>query len=52
MLDGRVVRKWILRRAAEILGVPGKVLERPKKAAQYSSGIQRRLRKLLAEKKL
>jgi len=52
ILDGRIVRKWILRRAAEILGVPGKVLEKPKKAAQYSSGIQRRLRKLLAEKKL
>jgi asparagine synthase (glutamine-hydrolysing) len=52
ILDGRVVRKWILRRAAEILGVPGRVLERPKKAAQYSSGIQRRLGKLLMEKKL
>jgi asparagine synthase (glutamine-hydrolysing) len=52
ILDGMIVRKWILRRAAEVLGVPGKVLDKPKKAAQYSSGIQRRLRKLLAEKKL
>ena len=48
-LDGRVVRKWVLRRAAEELGLPKRLLERPKKAAQYSSGILKRLRKLLKE---
>jgi asparagine synthase (glutamine-hydrolysing) len=52
ILDGKVVRKWILRKAAEIIEVPEKVLERPKKAAQYSSGIQKRLRRLLTGKKL
>ncbi|MEM2846640.1 MAG: asparagine synthase-related protein [Nitrososphaerota archaeon] len=52
ILDGRVIRKWILRRAAEILGIPVGILEKPKKAAQYSSGIQKRLGKILAEKKM
>jgi len=48
-LADRVVRKWVLRRAAEELGLPEKLLERPKKAAQYSSGILKMLRKLLKE---
>lgn len=52
ILNGKVIRKWILRRAAEILGIPGKIIEKPKKAAQYSSGIQKRIRKILAEKKM
>ncbi|MEM4766134.1 MAG: asparagine synthase-related protein, partial [Nitrososphaerota archaeon] len=52
ILDGRVIRKWILRKAAEILGIPMGILEKPKKAAQYSSGIQKRLGKILAEKKM
>lgn len=33
--------KLILRKAASILGVPANLVERPKKAAQYSSGIQK-----------
>jgi len=34
-------RKVILRRAAEILGVPPGIASAPKKAAQYSTGIQK-----------
>jgi asparagine synthase (glutamine-hydrolysing) len=37
------VRKAVLREAAEILGVPSDLCSAPKKAAQYSSGIQRLL---------
>jgi asparagine synthase (glutamine-hydrolysing) len=35
------VRKVVLREAAVVLGVPGELVNAPKKAAQYSSGIQR-----------
>lgn len=35
------VRKAVLRNAAVILGVPEELVSTPKKAAQYSSGIQR-----------
>ena len=35
------VRKAVLRRAAVILGVPEQVAGAPKKAAQYSSGVQK-----------
>ena len=34
-------RKAVLRRAALVLGVPEEVANAPKKAAQYSSGVQR-----------
>lgn len=34
-------RKVVLRRAAEILGLPGELSSAPKKAAQYSSGVAR-----------
>jgi len=34
-------RKAVLRRAALVLGVPEKVAYAPKKAAQYSSGVQK-----------
>ncbi len=35
------VRKAVLREAAVVLGIPGELVNAPKKAAQYSSGIQR-----------
>jgi asparagine synthase (glutamine-hydrolysing) len=35
------IRKAILRRAAVVLGVPEELAGAPKKAAQYSSGVQR-----------
>ena len=34
-------RKAVLRRAAQLLGVPRVIAEAPKKAAQYSSGVQK-----------
>ena len=42
---GRVVRKLVLRRLAEKMMLPDTVVNRPKKAVQYSSGVQRVLRK-------
>jgi len=38
-------RKLVLRRAAELLGVPGDVSNLPKAAAQYSSSVMKVLRK-------
>ena len=38
------VRKAVLRRAASIVGVPDELTQRAKKAAQYSSGVQKLLR--------
>jgi asparagine synthase (glutamine-hydrolysing) len=35
------VRKAVLRRSAELLGVPEELARSPKKAAQYSSGVQK-----------
>ncbi len=46
-VNGKIVRKWILREAAERLGVPAEIVQRSKKAAQYSSGIQKKLKRLL-----
>ena len=40
------VRKWVLRRAAEIVGVPQIIIKREKKAAQYGSGIWKALVKM------
>ncbi len=42
---GRVVRKYILRRLAEKMMLPETVVNRPKKAVQYSSGIQKVLKR-------
>ena len=43
--EGKVIRKYILRRLAARLGLPESVVDRPKKAVQYSSGVQRLLLK-------
>mgnify|MGYP000607285576 FL=1 len=48
-VDGEIVRKWILRKAAEALGVPEKLRLRPKKAAQYGSGVFKIVKKLFEE---
>ena len=37
------VRKAVLRESARILGLPEEIVERPKKAAQYSSGVMKLL---------
>jgi asparagine synthase (glutamine-hydrolysing) len=39
--NGRVIRKYILRRLAARLNLPQSVVDRPKKAIQYSSGVQK-----------
>lgn len=39
--NGKVVRKYILRRVAESWDLPASVVNRPKKAVQYSTGVQK-----------
>lgn len=43
--EGKVIRKYVLRRLAAHLKLPESVIDRPKKAVQYSSGVQRILLK-------
>jgi asparagine synthase (glutamine-hydrolysing) len=43
--DGNVIRKYVLRRLAARLKLPDSVVDRPKKAVQYSSGVQKVLLK-------
>jgi asparagine synthase (glutamine-hydrolysing) len=45
LTDGKVIRKYILRRLAARLNLPDSVVDRPKKAVQYSSGVQKVLLK-------
>ena len=40
------IRKWILRMAAEIIGVPEIITRREKKAAQYGSGVWKEMRRM------
>jgi asparagine synthase (glutamine-hydrolysing) len=44
------LRKWILRETAAELEVPNNIITRPKKAAQYGSGIHKMLLKVLKDK--
>ncbi len=43
--NGRPVRKYILRMLASSWGLPGSVVDRPKKAIQYSTGVMNVLEK-------
>jgi asparagine synthase (glutamine-hydrolysing) len=45
LTNGKVIRKYILRRLAARMGLPESVVDRPKKAVQYSSGVQKVLLK-------
>jgi asparagine synthase (glutamine-hydrolysing) len=45
------LRKLVLRRAAENLGLPHFIVERPKKAIQYATGISKVLKKLAKKNK-
>jgi len=45
LTNGRVIRKYVLRRLAARMGLPESVVDRPKKAVQYSSGVQKVLLK-------
>jgi asparagine synthase (glutamine-hydrolysing) len=46
------LRKLVLRRAAENLGLPQIIAERPKRAIQYATGISKVLKKLARKNKL
>ncbi|MHA1712872.1 MAG: asparagine synthase C-terminal domain-containing protein [Candidatus Ranarchaeia archaeon] len=46
VINGHVIRKRILRRAGELLGLPLHICLRRKKALQYSTGIYKVLKKL------
>jgi asparagine synthase (glutamine-hydrolysing) len=52
LADGKVTRKYILRRLAARLGLPESVVDRPKKAVQYSSGVQKVLLKEAKRQKM
>ena len=45
LTNGRVIRKYVLRRLAAHMELPESVVDRPKKAVQYSSGVQKILLK-------
>ncbi len=46
------VRKWVLRRAAEIIGIPREVVKREKKAAQYGSGVWKTMKKISRDREI
>ena len=45
LTNGKLIRKYILRRLAAHMSLPESVANRPKKAVQYSSGVQKVLLK-------
>lgn len=46
------MRKLVLRHAAKSFGLPKSVLEKPKKAVQYATGVDKTLRKLAKQENL
>jgi asparagine synthase (glutamine-hydrolysing) len=44
--NDKTLRKLILRKAAERLGLPQKIVCKPKKAVQYSTGVSEALKKI------
>ena len=49
--DAGSLRKLVLRKAGENMGLPVSIVEKPKKAVQYSTGINRALKKLAKQQK-
>jgi len=45
------LRKLVLRKAAENMGLPASITEKPKKAVQYSTGINNALKKIAKKQK-
>jgi asparagine synthase (glutamine-hydrolysing) len=45
-LDAGSLRKLVLRKAAGNMGLPASIVEKPKKAVQYATGINRALKKI------
>jgi asparagine synthase (glutamine-hydrolysing) len=50
--DAGSLRKLVLRKAAEDMGLPVSILRKPKKAVQYSTGINRALKKFAKQQKI
>ena len=50
--DAGSLRKLVLRKAAEDMGLPASIAAKPKKAVQYSTGINRVLKKLAKAQKV
>jgi asparagine synthase (glutamine-hydrolysing) len=48
---GDSLRKLVLRKAAENMGLPASVTAKPKKAVQYSTGINNALKKIAKKQK-
>ncbi|MEM2912234.1 MAG: asparagine synthetase B [Candidatus Bathyarchaeia archaeon] len=46
------LRKTVLRKAAEKMGLPPQIVNKPKKAVQYSTGISKALKKIAKRNKL
>ncbi len=46
------LRKRVLRKTAQLLGMPGFIVNKPKKAVQYATGVDKALRKLAKNKGL
>jgi asparagine synthase (glutamine-hydrolysing) len=46
------LRKLVLRKAAENMGLPSSITEKPKKAVQYSTGINNALKKIAKKQKI
>lgn len=47
-----MLRKSVLRKTAEKLGLPPKIVNKPKKAIQYATGVDKALKKLAKREKL
>lgn len=47
-----MLRKSVLRKTAEKLGLPQKIVNKPKKAIQYATGVDKTLKKLAKREKL
>ncbi len=46
----KYIRKYILRKMAEKVGIPNQIINRPKKAAQYGSGVNKVLDRIARKK--
>ncbi len=50
--DPHCIRKLVLRKLAKKIGIPDEIADRPKKAAQYSTGVDKALRRIAKRRKL
>ena len=50
--DPNCIRKLVLRKLAKSIGIPDEFADRPKKAAQYSTGVDKALRRIAKRRNL